>query len=204
MKISVVLCTYNRCQSLDKTLESVAASILSAETEWEVLIVDNNSNDRTKDVVESFSSRYPGRFRYLFEPRQGKSFALNAGVRESLGNVLAFLDDDVTVEPTWLGILAAPLNGNEWAGTGGRTLLERPFSPPSWLAVDGPFSMGGYWPPFSISATSHANYAGLPTAPIWPIGRRCSRNMGSFAPTWVLAQTAIYLAKARTLSSVAA
>jgi len=143
MKISVVLCTYNRCQSLDKTLESVAASILSAETEWEVLIVDNNSNDRTKDVVESFSSRYPGRFRYLFEPRQGKSFALNAGVRESLGNVLAFLDDDVTVEPTWLGILAAPLNGNEWAGTGGRTLLERPFSPPSWLAVDGPFSMGG-------------------------------------------------------------
>jgi glycosyltransferase involved in cell wall biosynthesis len=143
MNISVILCTYNRCESLPNTLESLAASVISESAECEVLIVDNNSTDHTREVVEGFCRRWPGFFRYVFEPKQGKSFALNSGILESTGNVLAFLDDDVTVEPAWLQNLTAPLNGREWAGTGGRTLLERPFSAPSWLSLDGPFGMGG-------------------------------------------------------------
>ena len=81
-------------------------------------------------MVADFCRGYSGRFRYAFEPQQGKSFALNTGVREARGDVLAFTDDDVTVEPTWLQNFTASLNDGEWAGAGGRTLLAQPFSPP--------------------------------------------------------------------------
>jgi glycosyltransferase involved in cell wall biosynthesis len=142
MKISVILCTYNRCQSLAKALSSIAASVLPDTVEWEVLVVDNNSSDRTAFVAGSFVGIFPGRFHYIFEPRQGKSFALNAGVREARGEILAFLDDDVIVEPTWLWNLTANLHDGTWAGAGGRTLplVEQPL--PEWLSLERPYSLG--------------------------------------------------------------
>ena len=142
-KISAILCTYNRCQSLAKALESLVASILPATVEWDVLVVDNNSNDGTREVVEGFTRLYPGRFRYLFEPRQGKSHALNSGIREAYGEILVFLDDDVIVRPDWLWNLTAPLQNGEWAGSGGRILPARAFSLPRWLTLSGPYAMGG-------------------------------------------------------------
>jgi len=141
MDITVILCTYNRCQSLPKALDSVAASTLPESVEWEVLVVDNNSRDETREAVEDFSRRYPNRFRYLLERRQGKSYALNAGIREALGEIVAFVDDDVTVEQAWLQNLTAGLHNGEWAGSGGRILPERSFSPPNWLLVDGPYAL---------------------------------------------------------------
>jgi len=133
MKISVILCTYNRCQSLEKALGSVAASVLPDSIDWEVVVVNNNSHDQTPEVVEEFIRRHPGRFQYLFEGRQGKSYALNTGIREARGDVLAFMDDDVTVEPTWLQNLTAALENCEWAGAGGRILPDWPVEPPVWF-----------------------------------------------------------------------
>jgi glucosyl-dolichyl phosphate glucuronosyltransferase len=135
MKITVILCTYNRCEALAKALESIAASTLPGAVAWEVLVVDNNSGDRTREVAEKFYCQYPNRFRYLFEPQPGKSYALNAGIREARGNVLAFTDDDVVVEPTWLQNLTAPLQVKECAGVGGRVLPEQTFSPPRWVPL---------------------------------------------------------------------
>src|ERR1700677_4197251 len=102
MDVTVIICSYNRCRSLAKTLESVAASTFTDGRKWEVLVIDNNSKDQTREVAEDFCRRYPDHFRYLFEPRQGKSNALNLGISEARGEVLAFTDDDVTVEPSWL------------------------------------------------------------------------------------------------------
>lgn len=143
MDITVILCTFNRCRTLAIALESVAASILPSTVAWEVLVVDNNSGDQTRTVVEDFGHRYLGRFRYVFEPQQGLSNARNAGVREAHGRIISFMDDDVTVEPTWLWNLTETLYGNKWAGAGGRICLDRNFSPPDWLRVEGPYSMGG-------------------------------------------------------------
>jgi glycosyltransferase involved in cell wall biosynthesis len=143
MMITVILCTYNRCKSLPNALESLAASKLPDSVEWEVLVVDNNSRDQTRAVVEEFRRRYPGRFRYLFESRQGLSNARNAGVREARGDVVAFTDDDVTVEPAWLQNLTANLHDNKWAGTGGRIRLARNFSLPRWMLLEGPYSLAG-------------------------------------------------------------
>jgi len=143
VKITVIVCTYNRCQTLAKALDSIAASTLSNSVEWEVLVIDNNSRDGTREVVEDFCGRYPSRFRYRFEPHEGKSYALNTGIREARGDILAFMDDDLTVEPTWLESLTAALGDGEWAGAGGRTLLARSFSPPRWLALEGQYGLGG-------------------------------------------------------------
>ncbi len=81
MDITVVLCTYNRSKYLATALNSAAALVLPESVEWEILVVDNNSNDSTREVVADFCDRFPSRFRYLFEPQQGKSIALNAGIR---------------------------------------------------------------------------------------------------------------------------
>ncbi len=107
------------------------------------MVVDNNSKDQTRDVVDEFSHRYAGRFRYHFEALQGKSHALNSGIREARGEVLAFMDDDVTVDPMWLQNLTASLSESAWVGTGGRILPARSFQPPSWLPLQGPQNMGG-------------------------------------------------------------
>jgi len=136
MKITVIICTYNRCQSLSAALDSVALSRLPESTDWEVLVVDNNSRDRTRDIVEDFCRKYPRRFRYRFEPKQGKSYALNAGIEEAQGEVLAFMDDDVIVEPTWLHNLTAPLFDSAWVGSGGRILPQGNFSPPPWFPIN--------------------------------------------------------------------
>jgi glycosyltransferase involved in cell wall biosynthesis len=142
VNITVILCTYNRCHSLAKALDSVAAQTLRESVEWEVLVMDNNSRDQTREVVEGFCRRYPGRFRYLFEPQPGKSCALNSGIRHARGNILAFTDDDVVAEPAWLQNLTSPLIEGEWAGVGGRVLPAQSFSPPRWLALEGPYSLG--------------------------------------------------------------
>jgi glycosyltransferase involved in cell wall biosynthesis len=142
MDISVILCTYSRCQILATALESLQELILPATTEWELLIVDNNSRDATRQVAEQFCVRNPRRFRYLFEANQGKSYALNTGIREARGEIVAFVDDDVTVEPNWLCNLTFDLKSAEWAGSGGRILIPPGFSPPSWLALEGPWRQG--------------------------------------------------------------
>jgi glycosyltransferase involved in cell wall biosynthesis len=133
MDITVILCTYNRSESLAKALAGVAVQELSAGVQWEILVIDNNSSDQTPAVVRKVSDEYPGRFRYLFEKRPGKSFALNAGIQEARGTILAFLDDDVVVEPKWLENLTVAMRGGEWVGAGGRIIPGWSSPPPKWL-----------------------------------------------------------------------
>jgi len=144
IKVTVILCTYNRRQELVNALSSVAASRLPESVDWEVLVVDNNSSDQTCEAVEGFCLRYPGRFRYLFEPQQGKSHALNAGIRETQSEILVFADDDAIVEPDWLWNLASTLHRGEWAGAGGRIIPVWPRPIPSWLSTDDPHTMGPF------------------------------------------------------------
>jgi glycosyltransferase involved in cell wall biosynthesis len=136
VKVTVLICTYNRQRSLAKALGSIAKSQLPQFLTWEVLVVDNNSSDQTGEVVREFCLKCPERFRYFLEPRQGKSYALNRGILESRGQIIAFVDDDVSVEADWLHNLTSPILSGEYAGTGGRILMERGFVPPAWLPLN--------------------------------------------------------------------
>lgn len=142
MKVSVILCTYNRCELLARALDSVLACQSPDSTPWQLLVVDNNSSDSTRAIVEARAAIDP-RVRYIFEPRQGKSNALNRGVREADGDILAFVDDDVQVDSNWLSELCAPLSDSRWAGAGGRIRAPKDFTAPPWMPLQGEFSLGG-------------------------------------------------------------
>lgn len=133
--VSVVVCTHNRAYYLANTLASLSAQSLPEMVGWEVLVLDNNSTDKTREIAEDFCRAFPGRFRYLFEGRQGKSHAMNRGIREARGDVIAFTDDDVTLEANWLWNLIADLHCGKWVGAGGRTFPEKGFVPPKWLPL---------------------------------------------------------------------
>jgi glucosyl-dolichyl phosphate glucuronosyltransferase len=143
MNITVLLCTYNRCLMLPKALDSLVEQRLPDAVEWEVIVVDNNSDDQTRSIVDDYVRRYPGRFRYLLETEQGLSRARNAGIQVARGEVIAFVDDDVTVDPAWLWSLTASLFEGNWAGVGGRIVPPDGFKPPKWLTVGGPFDISG-------------------------------------------------------------
>lgn len=149
MDLTVVLCTYNRADSLAIALTSLAAMTLPKSVGWEVLIVDNNSQDGTCEVCADFCRRYSPRFRYLFESQQGLSYARNSGIRGARGQIIAFTDDDVTVETTWLQNLTSELQNGKCAGAGGRILPRGPFVRPKWLSEEA-FRMGGVLPLFDL------------------------------------------------------
>ncbi len=97
--ISVAICTFNRAQSLARTLRSLSEA-LPPSRPWELLIIDNNSTDNTRHVASSWSERLP--LRYVFEAEQGLSAARNRATREFVGGLLVFTDDDVLFAREWL------------------------------------------------------------------------------------------------------
>src|SRR4051812_9842366 len=100
MQISVIICTYNRCESLRRVFNSLTRIFVPKDISWELLLVDNGSTDETKAVCAEFETQLP--IRYLFERRQGKSFALNSAVANARSQFLLFTDDDVDVDENWL------------------------------------------------------------------------------------------------------
>jgi glycosyltransferase involved in cell wall biosynthesis len=132
MLASVIVCTYNRAASLADTLAALKRLSPPAGGEWEVLIVDNNSKDDTRQVVEDAAANWP-RLRYVFQPQQGLSHARNLGIAESRGEIILFTDDDVLPEPDWLTVTLAGLDQYGADACGGyiAPIWEAP--PPAWL-----------------------------------------------------------------------
>ncbi|MBI3321338.1 MAG: glycosyltransferase family 2 protein [Candidatus Omnitrophica bacterium] len=131
--VTVVVCTYNRCESLQDTLRALQAQVSDGDLSLEILVVDNNSSDRTKVVVEALApeSRWP--IRYSFEPIQGLTYARNRGIQEARGEWIAFTDDDVIPEPNWIAALRQGTQTFQADGIGGRILPLWMQEPPAWL-----------------------------------------------------------------------
>jgi glycosyltransferase involved in cell wall biosynthesis len=87
MEISVIIPTFNRAHTLSRTVGSVLAQTRPAD---EILIVDDGSDDRTRELVKS---DYP-QCRYLFQTNQGVSSARNLGIQQAQGEWIALLDSD--------------------------------------------------------------------------------------------------------------
>jgi len=139
MNISVVLCTYNRAESLRRTLCSLSAMRVPANLQWEVLVVDNNSSDHTRDVTEMAGGQLP--CRYLFEGRQGKSFALNTAIPQARGEIVAFTDDDVQLDRGWLVEIKRAFELFDCIGIGGKIIPVWNCEKPRWLEEEGPYKL---------------------------------------------------------------
>lgn len=122
--VSIILCSHNRAEHLEKTLQSLRD--VEVPTDWttELLLVDNASTDGTPEVMRAFEhSEMP--VHVVREENQGLSHARNRGVDEAQGRVLLFTDDDVRFPSGWIQGMARPiLNGPADAVAGGVELAE--------------------------------------------------------------------------------
>lgn len=100
-KVSVIIPTRNRFESLGRLLQSLFDAHGLSEIPLEVIVVDNGSTDDTARFLEEASRRWP-MLRALFEGRAGKNFALNLGLREAKGEIICLMDDDIVLDPAWL------------------------------------------------------------------------------------------------------
>ncbi|HJU65020.1 MAG TPA: glycosyltransferase [Gemmatimonadaceae bacterium] len=150
MDVSVVVCTYNRADTVVHCLGTLREQEVPPDLKWEVVVVDNNSTDGTRAAVERFLAEGPHNFRYLFEGRQGKSHALNTGVRCTSGRIIAFLDDDVTVDRRWLANVIRIFEQYRCAGMGGRIIADWKCEPPSWLRLSDENQFRGIIPDFDF------------------------------------------------------
>ena len=107
MLLSIVICTYNRSNFLDLGLNAIMQQInLQKDSDIEMLVIDNNSIDSTRQIVEKYKVIFleiP--FSYHLEPQQGISYSRNNAITNSNGKFIAFIDDDAVVNDNWLTTL---------------------------------------------------------------------------------------------------
>lgn len=136
MFLSVIICTRNRCEKLHLVLNSFRTINIPDGLQWEVLIVDNGSTDETAKICKSFLSKNTQKYRYVYEGKKGKSNALNRGIREAKGDILAFTDDDCIVDSSWFKAIMDEYNSDpELKLLGGRVELYNKFDKPVSLVT---------------------------------------------------------------------
>lgn len=101
-RLSIIIPTKNRVKILTQLLESIKRLDHVDRLRSEVVVADNGSEDGTRAYVDSIVNSYPTCVRLLEVRRPGKSAAINDAVKSAAGDLVAFLDDDVIVDKTWL------------------------------------------------------------------------------------------------------
>lgn len=97
MKISIVIATLHRDEDLMVLFESL---LVQTKTVFEIIVVDQSDDDKTKDLCLSYRSKLP--LRYLHSSLKSGTHSRNIGVKKSAGDIIAFLDDDTKLSPDYL------------------------------------------------------------------------------------------------------
>jgi glucosyl-dolichyl phosphate glucuronosyltransferase len=134
MKVSIAIPTHNRAAELCQTLRTLSQIDTSSVDDYEVLVVGNNCTDDTAEIARRFRPKFGEGLRYVEEPQQGLSHARNRAVAESRYEIIAFLDDDVDVDPNWLKALVKAYQEENCAAVGGKAYLIFPGGRPEWLS----------------------------------------------------------------------
>lgn len=180
MDFSVIICTYNRAGNLPVCLGKLAEQQGVEGIEWEVLVVDNNSNDDTRGKVEKLAHELPITLRYLFEPEQGLNYARNLGAREARGRYFCYVDDDILVSPRWLAGLYRALADNDADAAGSCIHLDERIVLPKWIQPDmyGFLGYQDYGPtPFQMDGLKQYPFGGN-----MAFNRRVLDMIGQFNP----------------------
>ena len=134
IKVTVAIPTYNRAHFLRQTLAGIVAQQFPRDN-FEVIVIDNNSRDHTRAVVEEFVNAHPAP-RYVREEKQGLDHARNRAIAEARGEIIVFGDDDILVEPDWLAQIAVPLLADaarRIGAVGGEVIPVFPDGLPAWV-----------------------------------------------------------------------
>jgi len=103
--ITIAICSYNRCEPLRRSLESLAALETHGAFGLEIVVVDDGSTDQTAEVVRRFAQSAPCEVQYVRQAGLGIAAARNHCLRKACGQWVAFFDDDQLAEPDWLHAL---------------------------------------------------------------------------------------------------
>jgi cellulose synthase/poly-beta-1,6-N-acetylglucosamine synthase-like glycosyltransferase/sugar lactone lactonase YvrE len=142
-RVSVVVCAYNAADTLDDCLASLQHLDYP---NFEVILVNDGSRDRTAEIAQRYVEEArlkpgtTGKFRIIDIPNGGLSAARNAGLAEATGEIVAYTDADVRVEPDWLTYLVQPFVTSDVVGSGGPNVI--PADDP-WVAQCVARSPGG-------------------------------------------------------------
>jgi GT2 family glycosyltransferase len=112
-RISVVVCSWNGERTIRKCCEGLS---LLDYPDYEVIVVDDGSTDRTAEIARGFG------FRVLSTENRGLSSARNTGMRAATGEIVAYTDDDAPPDPHWLTFLAWSFLTTDHAAIGGPNL----------------------------------------------------------------------------------
>ena len=116
--ISVVVCAYNA----DSTMEGCLASFQNVEyPNFEVIVVDDGSTDKTGEISDKYAARYPF-IHVIHQPNLGLSAARNVGMYAAKGEIVAYTDSDCYVDPHWLTYMAWAFQDSRFAAVGGPNL----------------------------------------------------------------------------------
>lgn len=142
MKISVIICTYNRANMLKNCLYSLIDQTFP-KRDYEIIVVDNGSTDNTKEVVLDIIKENPDtNMRYICEVSPGLSNARNRGYKEAEGEIVAYVDDDVVVSKEWLRCHYESYTEDIIGCVGGKVYVKLPenMELPEWFS--GPLMLG--------------------------------------------------------------
>jgi glycosyltransferase involved in cell wall biosynthesis len=133
MQLDVIIPTYNRQDLLPLALNSLFTAEIPPGLEVVVTVVDNNSTDGTRAVVESFQRKFGDRIRYCFESQQGRSHALNTGITSTTGDLVGIIDDDEEIDPNWYKTAFKAFSERAVDFIGGPYIPRGSMTPPDWL-----------------------------------------------------------------------
>src|ERR1700722_11193678 len=143
MDVDLVIPTYNRAVLLERCLDSVCRAIRPKGLNLVVVVVDNNSSDNTKEIVDLFLKQRDLPIKYIFVGRRGKSAALNEALAQTDSELVGLIDDDELLDPAWFEVADREFSADpmlDYIGGPCRPDWER--LPPDWLPSAYPGAIG--------------------------------------------------------------
>lgn len=113
MRVSIIIPTYNEKEVLEDCIESLGAQ---SYDDFEIIIVDDGSTDGSKKILENLEKTLPN-FKFFSESHRGAGAARNLGAKHAKGEILVFVDADMTFEKNFLRELVKPIEDNKVRGT---------------------------------------------------------------------------------------
>jgi glycosyltransferase involved in cell wall biosynthesis len=133
--LSIIICTYNREKYIYNALKSIATQAYPC-SQYELIVINNNSTDKTEETCQKFEQDFPAvDFHYHIEYQQGLSYARNRGIKESKGDIIIYLDDDIELFPNFLEEYDNFFKQYPDAiGAGGRVIPRFEGEEPKWIS----------------------------------------------------------------------
>lgn len=134
--ISVIVCCYNSANRIETTLKHIFIQKVDASVDWEIIVVDNNSNDSTSDVAKKIHAQLGPDipFSVIFEPTPGLSHARECGFANAQFNIALMVDDDNSLAQNYLNLIWERFNTDDRTGmVGGIGIPILDCSTPEWF-----------------------------------------------------------------------